>query len=169
MKDSFPLCISSFLFPAVLNWHSKLKPEWSSHCRVTKADRLWAINQMRIHQVSSRVSLHTHLTAAINKSFFFLFSEWDTEQREGGPSGWYGNHEEHIETVRDQESGDAKAVSKFGKRPAGWESNKRAKDKGRNEERWMSSSSFVQATTLCFMFLNNHKNSHAQWIYFYNM
>lgn len=37
---------------------------------------------MRIHQVSSRVSLHTHLTAAINKSFFCFQSETLSSEKE---------------------------------------------------------------------------------------
>lgn len=40
------------------------------------------MNQMRIHQISSRVSLHTHLTAAINKSFFCFQSETLSSEKE---------------------------------------------------------------------------------------
>lgn len=37
---------------------------------------------MRIHQISSRVSLHTQLTAAINKSFFCFQSETLSSEKE---------------------------------------------------------------------------------------
>lgn len=116
---------------------------------------------MRIHQISSRVSLHTHLTAAINKSFFCFQSETLSSEKEDLLAG--------METMRSTLKQLETKNQEMQRQSASLErdllaerSIKEQKIKVEMKRDGFLSPSFVQATTLCFMFVNNHKNSHAQ-------